>query len=67
MKIDIQVVKNDLDYYQATALFDERIKSCMALSFMYTIVDIGDKLHNILGIDILSDEHELTITLKHEN
>lgn len=67
MKIEIKVVKNYSDYYQAIALFDERIKSCMSLSFMYTIVDIGDKLHHILGMDILSNEHELTIKLKHED
>jgi hypothetical protein len=66
MKIDIQVVKNDLDYYQATALFDEKIKSYFSLSFMSTIIDIGNKLHDNLGMDILSDEHELTINLKHE-
>lgn len=66
MKIEIEVIKKDLEYYQATVLFDERIKSCFSLSFMYTIVDIGDKLHTILGLDILSTDHELTIKLKHE-
>jgi hypothetical protein len=66
MKIDIIVTKDKYEYYQATVLFDERIKSCLSRSFMYSIVDLGNMLSKIFGLNILSPEHELTIKLSHE-
>jgi hypothetical protein len=66
MKIEINVHRINLDqFYQARykPLKGREICSCLTKSFAFTLVDIGDKIADEFKIDILSDEHELTIKL----
>ncbi len=67
MKIDVSVKKSQNGYFATCDFDNNRICSGPAISFLMSIVLFGDIAHDILDIDILSPDHELTIKLKHEN